>query len=259
MKQIAFQFSHHVLEKDSTIAHKGQWISEERGSFPNFDFVRALKKELEHDRGTIFRYSHHENTVLGQIRKQLQDSEAPDRKPLVQWIESITEPSGKCPDPWQATRPMVDLLELVVRFFWHPRMGGSNSMKVVLPAILEASAYLQAKYSKPVYGAPGGIKSLNYKDHTWLKRGPGGGIQDPYGALPQVFDQWERNTLDRMYSEDELADGGAAMMAYAKMQFSEMSKAETTRIAEALLRYCELDTLAMVMLWEGWLNLENSI
>ncbi|MGH7383295.1 MAG: DUF2779 domain-containing protein [Candidatus Methylomirabilales bacterium] len=88
-EQIAFQFSHHVLEKDSTIAHKGQWISEERGSFPNFDFVRALKKELEHDRGTIFRYSHHENTVLGQIRKQLQDSEAPDRKPLVQWIESI--------------------------------------------------------------------------------------------------------------------------------------------------------------------------
>jgi hypothetical protein len=31
-----------------------------------------------------------------------------------------------------------------------------------------------------------------------------------------------------------------------------MSDQERTQIAKALLRYCELDTLAMVMIWEYW-------
>lgn len=52
--------------------------------------------------------------------------------------------------------------------------------------------------------------------------------------------------------DEELADGGAAMMAYAKMQFSEMSEKEREFYRNALLKYCELDTLAMVMIYEGW-------
>ena len=42
------------------------------------------------------------------------------------------------------------------------------------------------------------------------------------------------------------------MTAYAKMQFSEMSDAERSAVSSALLKYCELDTLAMVMLFEYW-------
>ena len=42
------------------------------------------------------------------------------------------------------------------------------------------------------------------------------------------------------------------MMAYAKMQFSEMSEQEREFYRNALLKYCELDTLAMVMIYEGW-------
>ena len=51
---------------------------------------------------------------------------------------------------------------------------------------------------------------------------------------------------------DRLADGGAAMTAYAMMQFTEMSDVERNRIIEGLLKYCELDTMAMVFLWEGF-------
>jgi hypothetical protein len=40
------------------------------------------------------------------------------------------------------------------------------------------------------------------------------------------------------------------MTAYARMQFTEMSDAESHEIQKALLKYCELDTLAMVMIWE---------
>ena len=51
---------------------------------------------------------------------------------------------------------------------------------------------------------------------------------------------------------ESVANGGAALAAYAKMQFSEgaVSKA----LEQALLTYCELDTLAMVFIWEYFYN-----
>ena len=56
-----------------------------------------------------------------------------------------------------------------------------------------------------------------------------------------------------LFSDDnELEEGGAAMAAYSRMQFEEMSEYERQEISKALLKYCELDTLAMVMLYEGW-------
>jgi hypothetical protein len=38
-------------------------------------------------------------------------------------------------------------------------------------------------------------------------------------------------------------------------QFSVMSVLERKRIEQALLRYCELDTLAMVMIVEYWMDI----
>jgi len=255
-EQIAFQFSHHTLQKDGTVRHEGQWILAEPGKFPNFDFVRALKKELEKDEGTIFRYANHENAVLGQIRTQLKEAsstDVPDREDLIRFIESIARPSKEEKDKWTAKREMVDMLDLVLRYFWHPRMKGSNSIKVVLPSILEASPYLKDKYSKTVYGREAEIKSLNVEgSFAWVLLDEKGTPIDPYKRLPKVFGEFTFETMDRLFGDEELRDGGAAMMAYSKLQFTEMSKEEREAVTKALLRYCELDTLAMVMLWEGW-------
>ena len=54
-------------------------------------------------------------------------------------------------------------------------------------------------------------------------------------------------------------DGGAAMMAYARMQFGEMTDFERDSYKNALLRYCELDTLAMVMIYEHWKSIVNDL
>lgn len=43
-------------------------------------------------------------------------------------------------------------------------------------------------------------------------------------------------------------------MAYAKMQFEHMSDYERDGLKAGLLKYCELDTLAMVMIYEAWAN-----
>jgi len=253
-EQIAFQFSHHTLEKDGTLTHKTEYINRKRGAFPNFEFVRELKRALSQNNGTIFRYAVHENTVLCQIHDQLQNSSETDKDELCSWIETITEKK----EEWSGSRKMVDLCELVKRYYYNPLTKGSNSIKKVLPAILNTSEYIQDKYSKPTYGPQFGSK--NYKDWAWIVKDKDGKVTDPYKLLPPVFTDYDLDQLDALLTENSLADGGAAMTAYARMQFTEMSELEADRITKALLKYCELDTLAMVFIFEywaqeiGWLN-----
>ena len=45
------------------------------------------------------------------------------------------------------------------------------------------------------------------------------------------------------------------MMAYSRLQFTEMTSYEREELEKSLLKYCELDTLAMVMIYEGWREL----
>lgn len=169
-EQIAFQFSHHRVEKDGTISHVDEYINREKGKFPNFDFVRALKNSLENDNGTIFRYAAHENTVLNQIKEQLLswDETIPDRKELIRFIESITTYSnaGKSQS---GSRNMIDLCELVKKYFYDPNMNGSNSIKKVLPAILNASDHLKNKYREPIYGSVNGVVSCNFQHWKWIE------------------------------------------------------------------------------------------
>lgn len=256
----AFQFSHHVVHPNGRIEHVGQYMHDERGEFPNFKFVRALKADLERDSGTILRYASHENTVLCKIREQLESSNEHDKAQLMQWIKSVTRSPGSAHHQWVGSRVMVDLLDVLKRFYYHPLTNGSNSIKRVLPAILAESAYLRTKYREPLYGAAGGIPSLNFANWTWLKTASNGDVVDPYLQLPPIFDGVDLAKLEfTLMGDEELADGGAAMTAFAKMQFTEMSGAERTALRAALLRYCELDTLAMVMLYEHWLEMTGEL
>ena len=147
---VAFQFSHHIAYEDGRIEHADEYLHTEQGQFPNFDFVRALKAVLEKDDGTIFRYAPHENTVLNHIVRQLAETDEPDREELIGWIKTITHNTGT---GWAGPRDMVDLWDLVKKHYYQLDMGGSNSIKQVLPAVLNSSSFLQEKYSKPVYNS----------------------------------------------------------------------------------------------------------
>jgi hypothetical protein len=249
---LAFQFSHHVVHEDGKVEHANQYLNTLRGKFPNFDFVRELKKSLEKDCGTIFRYAAHENTVLCQIHEQLRQSNERDAQKLMDWIKTVTISGSSSKEKWSGSRSMVDMCDLVKRYYFHPSMKGSNSIKKVLPAILNASDAIQEKYSKSIYGAKDGIKSLNFINWTWIERCADGSVRDPYEKLPSIYKDITRNEMDFLFGDDELADGGAAMITYAMMQFTEMGDTERAALSQALLRYCELDTLAMVMLYEYW-------
>ena len=251
-EQIAFQFSHHIVSRDGKITHVDEYINRDKGRFPNFNFVKKLRESLNKDEGTIFRYAPHENTVLCQIREQLLATEEviSDKNELIQFIESITKSSDKSANQWNGSRNMVDLCELVKKYYYHPLTNGSNSIKKVLPAILNESKYLQERFSHPIYGSEE-IMSHNFKNWTWIKK-ENGNIVDPYKLLPPIFSDLDLETMDSLITEDSIADGGAAMTAYARMQFSEMSVEECDKVLAALLKYCELDTFAMVMIYEYW-------
>lgn len=256
-EQVAFQFSHHIIRRkpDGTysIEHAGQYINVEKGHFPNFDFVRELKRQLEKDNGTIFRYAAHENTILRCIHDQLAESSEPDRQELMDWIDTITtykEGGHKISGP----RNMEDLLEVVKSFYYHKSMKGSNSIKVVLPAVLNSSKFIQDKYSKAIYGSE--IKSCTYTPEeaiAWITyEADGKTVQNPYKHLPPVGNYIEvDDSLIDYDCEDEdmtVANGGAALTAYSKLQFSDIVATEA--LSKALLRYCELDTMSMVFIWE---------
>lgn len=252
---VAFQFSHHQVEKDASIMHKGQYLNTDRGKFPSFDFIRALKTELEHDEGTIFRYHNHENTYLNIIYKQLARStkaEVPDKDELIGFIKQISHSGGQTSDNWTGERDMIDLYQLVIKYYYNRLMGGSNSIKVVLPSVINTSKYIQDKYSQPIYGNPSGIPSLNFDRTTWIRYDQYGNIVNPYDLLPPLEQHYNDEQLSSLFTGLEIKEGGAAMMAYARMQFTEMPENEARAIQQALLRYCELDTFAMVLIWEYW-------
>ena len=91
-------------------------------------------------------------------------------------------------------------------------------------------------------------------DWQWV-RFDDGRVIDPYKILPRMFQDVSDKDLRILSDDDELRDGGAALTAYARIQFEEMSDYERDEIRRALLKYCELDTLAMVMIYEGWKDL----
>ena len=257
-EQVAFQFSHHIIHEDGSIEHSGQYINDEKHFFPNFEFIKRLKDVLDKDNGTIFRYADHENTILRAIRAQLVQSDEPGKEELVSFIDEITHATGKeaaAGNEHVGKRDMVDLCRIVKRYYYHPDMKGSNSIKVVLPAILNSSTAIREKYSRPIYGTV--IKSDNFTDSpkAWISFGPDGKVENPYKHLDTIAsflevtpEELERFDTAHEIADESIANGGAALAAYTKLQFSD---AECTKaLKEALLRYCELDTMSMVFIWE---------
>ena len=253
-EQVAFQFSHHVIERDGSIRHAGQYLNTAKHHFPNFEFVRELKRQLEGDNGTIFRYAAHENTILRAIHEQLEASSEPDRQELMSFIDSITHYKVGNTEV-TGPRDMVDLLVMVRRYYYHPGMKGSNSIKAVLPAILNSSKAIQRKYVQPIYGSL--IPSCNFdaaSAKAWITFGADGRVENPYKHLDTIasFLQVTPEELEHFDTsrqmDESIANGGAALAAYTKLQFSD--EVCTDALAQALLRYCELDTMSMVFIWE---------
>ena len=249
---VAFQFSHHIMYEDGRVEHAGQFLMTDPGVFPNFKFAEKLKEELNKDIGTVFMWSGHENTILNKIIEQLQNSSSPPKNAneIIEFLRTLVK---------DGSRAMYDLCQLSRDAYYHVDTKGSSSIKRVLPAVLKTSAFLKEKYSKPIYGSITGIPSKNFHNYVWWINNGKDKPNDPYELLKEF--------KDIIYNEDvfqsegmeelEISEGGAAATAYARLQFEDVSAEERTKISNALLRYCEVDTLAMVMIYEAWRDMTS--
>ena len=96
--------------------------------------------------------------------------------------------------------------------------------------------------------------SKNFSNHSWLNMKD----LDPYKSLPPVFSNINDDYVGYVNGENlsfsTINDGGAAMTAYAYLQFGDLDQNLKESIRKSLLKYCELDTMAMVMIFEHFLE-----
>ena len=261
-EQVAFQFSHHIYHEGGKIEHASEYINLKSGEFPNFEFVSKLKEALEKNNGSIFMYSNHENTVLNQIHEQLSyssyDAKSYNKKELMDFIEDITvlrEKEGSEKIIRMGNRVMIDLCQVVKSYYYNPHTVGSNSIKAVLPAIFESSAKVIERYSKPIGQLD--ITSSNFnQDKIWIRKDENNKVIDPYKSLPKPHEDHD-DSFTLIGEIEEINNGGAALTAYGRAQYTNMDEKEREAISNALLKYCELDTLAMVMIYEHFLEITN--
>lgn len=254
-----FQYSVHVMHEDGRIEHHAEHINLESDPEVNLKMVRELKNILG-EQGTIFRWHNYENTNLNKVREQLLAIEAPSHEvdELIKFIESITIEKHNQKVIRCGSRNMVDQYDWAHKYYFHHKTQGASGIKKLLPAVMEWSGFLKTKYSQPIYGTDK-MRSHNFQGHVWWKPShddPSKPI-DPYELLEDPVHVGGQLTADEAEldyeSYETIQEGGAATLCYLKSQSGLLSKAQMEHMKGSLLRYCELDTFAMVMIMEAWL------
>ena len=121
---------------------------------------------------------------------------------------------------------LLDLLKYAESQVYHPAMGRRTSIKVVLDALWKSDAAMRQQFT------------------AWTGRVVGAD-EDPYHALAALVIDDE---------EQDVREGTGAMQAYEAMMYgSEKNDPDAkAKWRELLLRYCELDTLSMVLIFDYW-------
>lgn len=218
-EQVAFQWSCHTVKEPGAAPDHFEWINTKE-SFPNFEFARTLRKQIG-DSGSVLTWAHHEASVLRDIVTQVRKYREDDLE-LAEWMAELSAKDG--------TR-IIDLNKETLRHYFHPEMKGKTSLKAVLPAVWNNNRDLH--------------------EIPWLKDyvaydPDGGKVLDPYKTLQEI---------EIAGQAEAIREGTGAMRAYQHMLYGsgrdapEEVKAKWVKL---LLRYCKLDTIAMLVVWSHW-------
>lgn len=219
---IAFQWSCHTIATPDSEPIHSEYLNSEY-DFPNFRFAESLMKQIG-TTGTPLMWTPFENTVLRNILEQM-EVYGYTNDLLKDWLTNITADSKQGRDG-----RFVDLNEFTLQYYFHPDMKGKTSIKKVLPAIWNNNPYLHSIPWFKKY-APDSVPRLN-----------------PYDTLAPVIGELEK--------EEVVKDGTGAMRAYQDLMFGAAAENIERRenIKQLLLQYCELDTMAMVIIWKYWMD-----
>jgi len=216
---IAFQWSCHTIVSPDAEPTHSEWLNIDY-EFPNFRFAESLMEQIK-DSGTPLMWSPFENSILKEILDQM-DVFGYKNDRLKKWLINITK------DKTRKGR-FADMNDLTLKHYFHPDMKGKTSIKKVLPAVWNNNSYL---HSIPWF------KKYSSSDKSV--------IVNPYDTLSPIISELE--------SEEVVTDGTGAMRAYHELMFgTSTDKPERKeQLKNLLLQYCELDTMAMVIIWKYW-------
>jgi len=221
--QLAFQWSCHTVAAPGAMPEHREYLNRD-DRWPNEEFARTLRAAIG-DQGTVLVWSDFERSVMNRVAGELATLGSGDPA-LAAWLTATAVKPG------EPGARLLDMLKLCRAFYYHPGMGGSNSIKAVLDALWKASPELRARFVA-LAGREGD---------------PGKG---PYATLPPLLIDQE---------EESVTEGTGAMRAYFAMAYGveKDDPAAKDNWARLLLEYCKLDTLAMLLIWEHWERLTRS-
>jgi hypothetical protein len=225
-EQVAFEWSCHRIPEPNADLQHFEWLNV-TDAFPNFQFAEALMQVLGTS-GTFLIWSMHENSVLNDIRRQM-EKYGYNNSVLQEWLQTVLKFEG------HPSSHIVDMCDIAKQCYFHPKMKGRLSLKFVLPAIWATNHSLHAKFAK------------------YCQRTADGKLIDPYQTLPALpFGNPEAE--DEGETDQAVTEGTGAMRAYQEMLYGLHRNDEVTKEhwGRLLLQYCELDTVAMVMVWMHW-------
>lgn len=229
---VVFQFSCHTLEEDGSWRHY-EWIADTDNGYPNYECIRRLRRIPRIDEGTVVQYSNFERNALTITHRELrrETDEVADASELMEWIEQFISRS----DSNTGNGPyLADLSRLVKNYYYNNQMGNSLSIKDVVQSVLTLSPYLKQLYSKP-------YNSSNFDSVIWWQ--------------PDHKQEMVRNPYSIMLgqqNETTVRRGTEAMVVYGRLLREPADKLAKKERISALLKYCELDTLAMLMIYQHW-------
>ena len=178
--------------------------------WPNRAFAESLREAIG-DSGPVLTWSHFEGTTLKQIMPEFERF-GHDVPDLVEWMKDVVE-----------TR-IVDMHDWALHDYFHPGMRGRTSIKVVLDALWKSDGAMRGQFE------------------AWTGL-PADASRDPYASLPPV---------EISGVMQDVHEGTGAMRAYQEMMYGvdKHDPAVADMWSGLLKRYCELDTLSMVLILE---------
>ncbi len=214
-ENVAFQWSCHTLRSLDAEPEHAEWINIEE-AFPNFAFAESLMKHLGRQ-GTFFMWATHENTILKDVRRQMEIGYG--NAEVMSWLEWMT-------DTGEGKSRLVDMNNLTLKHYFHPIMKGRTSIKKVVDAIWKTNPAIRQRF--PTY-----LKEENSE------------VLSPYQSLSPLLIDGENVFV---------SEGTGAIRAYQAMLYGNEKSDVAVREQwkKLLLQYCELDTLAMVIVYLHW-------
>jgi hypothetical protein len=184
----------------------------DKDAWPNRSFAESLRQAIG-DSGPVLTWSHFEATTLKQVIADLERFGHVVPE-LVEWMTDVFE------------NRIVDMHEWARRDYYHPGMKGRTSIKVVLDALWKSDPAMRAQFN------------------AWTAW-PADDTRDPYACLPAV---------EIAGLLQDVHEGTGAMRAYQEMMYGADKNDPVSRAmwSGLLRRYCELDTMSMVLILEHW-------